>query len=130
MLRERGSAAAARDAESGAAVSLDICSDTQYEARSVVSRVREALASGAETVAVLVRRRADLAEILPALRAADIAFSAVDLDRLSDRQAMLDLLSLAHALVQPEVSVQRDRSTGVKQHLDLQQLTAGVRCGL
>ena len=95
-------ATAARDAASGAAVSLDICSDMQYEARSVVARVREALASGAETVAVLVRKRADLTDILPALRAAGVAFSAVDLDRLSERQAMLDLLSLAHALVQPD----------------------------
>jgi ATP-dependent exoDNAse (exonuclease V) beta subunit len=60
------------------------------------------LATDAKDIAVLVRKRADLAELLPALRAAGIAFAAVDLDRLSERQALLDLASLAHALVQPE----------------------------
>ena len=46
-------------------------------------RIRGALASTAESIAVLVRKRSDLAEILPALRAGDIAFSAVELDYLS-----------------------------------------------
>ncbi len=92
----------ARDAASGAAVTVDVCNDAQQEARSVVSRVRDALGAGHKTIAVLVRKRGDLADILPALRAAGIAFSAVDLDRLSERPAMLDLLCLTHALIQPD----------------------------
>ncbi len=86
----------------GAAVTVDFCTDGVREAAAVVSRTRDALASGAETVAVLVRKRSDLAEILPALRASAIAFSAVELDQLSERQTVLDLCSLTHALIQPD----------------------------
>ena len=46
-------------------------------------------------------RARHLDRILPALRAARIPFAAVDLDALGTRQSMLDLTSLAHALVQP-----------------------------
>ena len=53
-------------------------------------------------VAILVRKRGDLAEILPALRGAGIPFAAVDLDRMADRQTILDLASLTHALIQPD----------------------------
>src|SRR5207237_507630 len=86
-------ASAARGPDTGPAVSFDLYGDSASEAQAVVDRVRTALASGAETIAVLVRKRADLDEILPALRAAGVAFAAVDLDRLSERQAMLDLAS-------------------------------------
>ena len=39
--------------------------------------------------------------ILPALRAARIPFAAVELDALGTRQSVLDIASLAHALLQP-----------------------------
>ncbi len=52
-------------------------------------------------VAILVRARSALDRILPALRAANIPFAAVELDALGTRQSMLDLVSLAHALLQP-----------------------------
>jgi ATP-dependent exoDNAse (exonuclease V) beta subunit len=94
--------AATRRARAGAAVTVDLCTDAMREAMVVVSRIRDALASDAETIAVLVRKRSDLAEILPALRASKIAFSAVELDHLSERQTVLDLCSLTHALVQPD----------------------------
>jgi ATP-dependent exoDNAse (exonuclease V) beta subunit len=81
---------------------LDLETDDRREAACVVERVRAALATDAETIAVLVRKRADLAEILPALRAGGIPFAAVELDRLSERQAMLDLAALTHALLQPD----------------------------
>ncbi len=84
------------------AVTLDIGADAAQEAAAVVARIREALATDAKDVAVLVRRRADLAQILPALRGAGIAYAAVELDRLSERQAVLDIASLAHALLQPD----------------------------
>ncbi|MDQ6917404.1 MAG: UvrD-helicase domain-containing protein [Pseudomonadota bacterium] len=93
--------AATRERHEGSAVTLDFCTDGVREAAAVVSRTRDALASGAETVAVLVRKRSDLADILPALRASGIAFSAVELDQLSERQTVLDLCSLTHALIQP-----------------------------
>jgi ATP-dependent helicase/nuclease subunit A len=94
-------ARAVRDPASPA-VTIDICATPRAEAAVVVDRVREALAGGAKEIAVLVRKRTDLSEILPALRAAGIAYSAVELDRLSERQATLDLLSLTHALIQPD----------------------------
>ncbi len=83
------------------AVTIDACTSDVDEAAKVVSHVRAALASGAE-VAILVRKRGDLAEILPALRGAAIPFAAVDLDRMADRQTVLDLASLTHALIQPD----------------------------
>ena len=94
-------AVAARDPEPAPAVTLDVCRSEALEAETVVARIRAALASDAQSIAILVRKRSDLAELLPALRGAGIAYAAVDLDRFSERQAMLDLASLAHALVQP-----------------------------
>lgn len=91
-----------RERHEGAAVTVDFCTDGALEAAAVVSRVRDALASGAGKIAVLVRKRSDLAEILPALRASGIAFSAVELDQLSERQTVLDLCSLTHAMIQPD----------------------------
>lgn len=94
--------AATRQPHADAAVTVDLCTDAVQEAASVVSRIRGALAINAETIAVLVRKRSDLDEILAALRANEIAFSAVELDHLSERQTVLDLCSLTHALVQPD----------------------------
>jgi len=94
--------AATRQARADAAVTVDLCNDAMREAAVVVSRIQDALASAAETIAVLIRKRSDLAEILPALRASKIGFSAVELDHLSERQTVLDLCSLTHALVQPD----------------------------
>ena len=93
---------ATRQPHADAAVTLDLCADAVREAAAVVSRIHGALASTAETIAVLVRKRSDLDEILPALRAGGVAFSAVELDHLSERQTVLDLCSLTHAMVQPD----------------------------
>ena len=71
------------------------------EAATVVARISEALEAGMTSVAVLVRARSHAQPLLPALRAAGIDFSAVDLEGLFDRLATRDLLSLASALAQP-----------------------------
>ncbi|MEP6997280.1 MAG: UvrD-helicase domain-containing protein [Betaproteobacteria bacterium] len=94
-------ATAVLPAETPPAVTLDARTTDAEEAATVVAHVRAALAGGAEEIAVLVRKRGDLAQILPALRAAGIAFAAVELDRMAERQAILDLTSLTHALIQP-----------------------------
>jgi superfamily I DNA/RNA helicase len=39
--------------------------------------------------------------VLPALREAGITYAAIELDALSERQAILDLAALTHALIQP-----------------------------
>jgi len=85
----------------GPAATFDMFADADGEAQAVVARIRAALAEGDDQVAVLVRARSHLGAILPALRAASIPFAAVELDALSERQAVLDLASLAHALIQP-----------------------------
>jgi hypothetical protein len=80
---------------------LDVARTRGEEAATVVARVSEALEAGMTSVAVLVRARSHAQPLLPALRAAGIDFSAVDLEGLFDRLATRDLLSLARALAQP-----------------------------
>jgi ATP-dependent exoDNAse (exonuclease V) beta subunit len=80
---------------------FEVVASRSEEAARVVAHVEEALDAGAKDVAILVRARGDLDEILPALRAASIRFAAVELDALGMRQVVLDLLSLTHALLQP-----------------------------
>ena len=95
-------AVATRESNLAATVSVDICHDSVEEAGTVVARVRAALESDARHIVVLVRKRPDLDAILPALRDAGIAFSAVGLDSLAERPATLDLVALTHALLQPD----------------------------
>ncbi|HEX9301726.1 MAG TPA: UvrD-helicase domain-containing protein, partial [Casimicrobiaceae bacterium] len=85
----------------GSAATLDLHRDAQAEAVAVVARIRAAHADGSRSIAVLVRARAHLDCVLPALRDAEIAFTAIDLDALGERQAVQDLVSLTHALQQP-----------------------------
>ena len=85
----------------GTAVTLDILADDRAEADRVVDYVRLALSEANASIAILVRARTNLEQILPALREAGIAYAAVELDALAERQAILDLVSLTHALVQP-----------------------------
>jgi ATP-dependent exoDNAse (exonuclease V) beta subunit len=89
------------EAVAGAGATLDLALSAADEALRVVRRVRDALDAGSESIAILVRARSHLVELLPALHDAGIDFAAVDLDALGDRQAILDLTSLAHALSQP-----------------------------
>ena len=53
------------------------------------------------TVAILVRNRSHLLEILPRLREAKIAFRAVEIESLGHRPAVQDLLALTRALSHP-----------------------------
>jgi ATP-dependent exoDNAse (exonuclease V) beta subunit len=85
----------------GPAATFDLLPDAAAEADVVVDRVRAALAAGAGKIAILVRARTHLDAVLPALRAAGIPFAAVDLDPLAERQAIVDLAALTHALLQP-----------------------------
>jgi hypothetical protein len=80
---------------------VDFPRSAREEAERVVARVREALDAGGD-VAILVRSRAHLARVLPALREAAIAYDAVELDVLAERPAVRDVAALAHAIVQPD----------------------------
>jgi ATP-dependent exoDNAse (exonuclease V) beta subunit len=71
--------------------------------RSQMSRIEAAKASGEKfRIAVLGRARSALAPIAAALREAGIPFRAVDLEKLATRPEVLDALSLARALLNPE----------------------------
>ena len=85
----------------GRAVTIDLLPDDATEAECVVDHVRSALEHEAQSIAVLVRARTHLDCLLPALRTAGIDYAAVELDALAERQAVLDLVSLTHALTQP-----------------------------
>ncbi|HXE07647.1 MAG TPA: UvrD-helicase domain-containing protein [Acidobacteriaceae bacterium] len=52
-------------------------------------------------IAVLVRSRNHLAEVVPALRRAGVPFRAIDIETLRDRQEVLDLVALTRALLHP-----------------------------
>jgi ATP-dependent exoDNAse (exonuclease V) beta subunit len=85
----------------GSAASIEAFADASAESAAVVEHIRTSLSAGAKDIAVLVRARAHLDAVLPALRSAQIPFAAVDLDVLAQRQPVQDLLSLTHALAQP-----------------------------
>ena len=81
--------------------------DVDGQARLVARLAREALAApvpqGREppTVAILVRARSHLAEILPRLRSEGLAFRAVEIEPLVDRPVVQDLLALTRAISHP-----------------------------
>jgi ATP-dependent exoDNAse (exonuclease V) beta subunit len=54
-----------------------------------------------DQMAVLVRSRTQLTELLPRLRQAGIAYQSVDIDRLTDLPEVIDLLALTRALAHP-----------------------------
>ncbi|HEX4006147.1 MAG TPA: UvrD-helicase domain-containing protein [Acidobacteriaceae bacterium] len=90
--------------------SRDECKEArEEEARDVLRvlerhlpRIERARAAGEEyRVAVLVRARPHLAKLIPLLRQNRIPFRAVEIERLTDRQELLDLRSLTRALLHP-----------------------------
>lgn len=74
----------------------------QQEAEKVVALVQQARYDNPTgSVAILVRTRNHLARILPALTAAGLHYQATEIDRLASRMAIMDLLSLTRALLNP-----------------------------
>ena len=73
--------------------------DKHAEAAAVAATIRQIRESepGA-SVAVLVRSRSHLAHITPALKAAEIPFQAVEIERLAEVSAIRDLEALTRAL--------------------------------
>jgi len=70
-----------------------------YEAQQVASIVRERLATDAKArIGILVQGRSHLVGIVAELARQDIPFRATDIDPLSERPAVLDLLALTRAL--------------------------------
>jgi ATP-dependent exoDNAse (exonuclease V) beta subunit len=76
--------------------------DDQGEAARVVALIDQARQEHPDgTIAVLVRARTHLRTIIAALKAAGLPFQAQEIDALSERPAIQDLLALTRALLHP-----------------------------
>lgn len=74
--------------------------DEKVEAQQVVSIIQKnKQASPTRTIAVLVRNRAHLAQIIVQLRQQGLRYQAVEIERLSHRPVIQDLLALTRALL-------------------------------
>lgn len=71
----------------------------EEEARRIVQIIESSRNTGG--IAILVRSRAHVERILPALRGAGIRYEATEIDPLKDQQHVLDVLSLTRALLHP-----------------------------
>jgi ATP-dependent exoDNAse (exonuclease V) beta subunit len=96
--------AAFRPGGSDAAVTLHpfIGRDDEAEAALMLELIRAARAEQPDgTVAVLVRSKAHLEQLIPVLRDARMSYQAVEIGALARRPAVLDLLALTLALLHP-----------------------------
>ena len=76
--------------------------DEATEADAATAVVQQALAESTDTsIAILGRSRAHVAAIVQALRAAGIAYRAVELEQLGQRPVVSDLMQLTYALQAP-----------------------------
>jgi ATP-dependent exoDNAse (exonuclease V) beta subunit len=74
----------------------------QEEAKQIVTACQSILAKNKnESIAILVRSRNHLKEIIPALRSHKISYEAHDISKLATNMSVLDLLSLTRALISP-----------------------------
>jgi ATP-dependent exoDNAse (exonuclease V) beta subunit len=72
------------------------------QADTTIRLINETLAAWPnEKIAILVRSRSHLAAIVPALKAANLRYNAVEIDPLITRQCIQDLLALTRALIHP-----------------------------
>jgi len=74
----------------------------QSEAAKVIELVQQiSVSQPDDSIAILVRNRSHLRDIMPALRNAQIDWRAVDIDPLSKRPLISDLMALTQALLNP-----------------------------
>lgn len=79
-----------------AVVGIHACTNARLEADRVIELIR---AQGDGSIAVLVRSRAHLIEIVNALKTHRIPFQAIEIDQLGERQVIEDLMALTFALL-------------------------------
>jgi ATP-dependent exoDNAse (exonuclease V) beta subunit len=76
--------------------------DAQAEAVQVAALVEAARAEDSDaTIAVLVRNRSHLEEIVPCLKERGLSFRAIEIEQLGHRQVVQDLLALTRSLAHP-----------------------------
>jgi len=88
----------------GAAVEVHpfFSNDREGEAERVVELVGDARRNDPEsTIAILVRNRSHLSEIVPRLKAKGLRFRAIEIDALGARPVVNDLLALTRAIAHP-----------------------------
>ncbi len=86
----------------GQSVTVRAVGDGVAEADTVVELVRAGRAEDpAQTIAILVRNRSHLSEIVPALKQAGLRFRAIEIEALVHRSAVQDLHALTRALLHP-----------------------------
>jgi ATP-dependent helicase/nuclease subunit A len=74
----------------------------QDVAREVIARVKKIIEKNStDKIAILVRARTHLDQIIPLLKKEQITYQALDLEKLSGDQIIQDLLSLTRALLDP-----------------------------
>jgi ATP-dependent helicase/nuclease subunit A len=70
------------------------------EANEIIQRILQTQQDRVDaSIAILTRNRGHLAAIIPALKAANIAYVAVDIDPLNDRPVVQDLFALTRAML-------------------------------
>jgi ATP-dependent helicase/nuclease subunit A len=79
----------------GTAVSWHCFYDREAEASQVIKILRESKGKSA----ILVRNRAHLDEIVPALKEAGVRFKALDIEQLGEKQVVQDLYALTRVLL-------------------------------
>ena len=76
-------------------IDFDAAAEGQYTAKLLQQCQKD---NPSDSIAVLVRSRTQLKELLVELRAQGAAFQAIDIDRLTDLPEIIDLLALTRAL--------------------------------
>ena len=70
----------------------------KYEAKQIIRIIKEIKSQDPQaSIAVLVRSRSHLSDILPLLRTTSILFRAIEIESLGSRPAIQDMLALTHA---------------------------------
>ncbi len=89
-------------AGNGVAIHPFVPPDPGAQAENLVRIIKEARRSDPNArIAVLVRGRTHLAEVVPALKTAGLCFKAVEIDALKNRPFIQDLTALCRALAHP-----------------------------
>ncbi len=95
---------AAHLAENGIAIHMHPCfeKNSSAEAVKVIALIEQARnINPAEKIAILVRARSHLTDIVSALQAAGLRYRAIEIENLGHRPVVQDLLTLTRALLNP-----------------------------